>query len=187
MSEPTEIAAGGQVVIDYTKLDESNLLRALSDDASVWTKAFVQHAKKVEARGEDPLDEGWLITWFANAIEHSSDVRRWRSEPQTRPVLSHTLSKGEHQMNEKRIREIFAEKLRYHGAPILAAAIENATDNSNGGRATMDTIHQVIVEQREKHAVIAETILDDPFYHFLDDEATHKAGQAIAARIRAGG
>ncbi len=76
---------------DYTALDGGELLKILSDDARQWAAAFVQHAKKVEARGEDPLDEGWLTTWFANAIEHSSDVRRWRSEPRTRPVLSHGL------------------------------------------------------------------------------------------------
>ncbi len=94
MSEPTEheIASVGQVVTDYTLLDSPNLLRALGDDAASWAKAFVQHAKKVQARGDDPLDEGWLISWFANAIEHSSDVRRWRSQPATAPVLDRGLS-----------------------------------------------------------------------------------------------
>lgn len=76
---------------DYTAMDGGALLTALGDDASIWATAFAQHAKKVQARGEDVLDEGWLTTWFASAIEHSSDVRRRRSEPSTRPVLSKPL------------------------------------------------------------------------------------------------
>lgn len=94
MSEPTQTEIDnlkGPSGFDYTALDSCELLKVLADDARQWAAAFVQHAKKVEARGEDPLDEGWLTTWFANAIEHSSDVRRGRSEPQTRPVLTHTL------------------------------------------------------------------------------------------------
>lgn len=67
---------------DYTKLDGPALLEAMGDDAMKWAEAFRQHGAIVE----DPLDIGWLVTWFANAIEHSSDVRRWRGEPQTRPV-----------------------------------------------------------------------------------------------------
>lgn len=57
---------------DYTAMTSGKMLSALGDDASKWAAAFCQHAKKL---GHD-IDEGWMIGWFANAIEHSSDVRR---------------------------------------------------------------------------------------------------------------
>lgn len=89
---PCQIPEGfGRPVPDYTAMEVGLLLRELGDDAQRWAEAFVQHAHKVRERGDDPLDVGWLTTWFANAIEHSSDVRRWRSEPSTRPVLTDTL------------------------------------------------------------------------------------------------
>ncbi len=69
---------------DYTGMESYLLLYALGDDAGLWAKAFCQHVKKLE--GHD-LDEGWVLGWFANAIEHSTDVRRWRSQPQTSPVI----------------------------------------------------------------------------------------------------
>lgn len=94
MSEPTpeEIANCNPNEIDYTALGVIDLLAALDDDAAKWAKAYRQHALMVQARGDDPLDEGWLITWFANAIERSSDVRRWRGEPPTFPVLTKDLN-----------------------------------------------------------------------------------------------
>lgn len=66
--------------IDYVAMQSGDLLKALGDDASKWAGAFVQYARRVRDRGDDILDEDWLTTWFANAIEHSSDVRRWRRE-----------------------------------------------------------------------------------------------------------
>lgn len=72
---------------DYTAIDEPSLLTALSDDAMAWAVAFNQHAVKL---GYSSMDEGWLCGWLrllrANAIEHSNDVRHWRSQPQTRPA-----------------------------------------------------------------------------------------------------
>lgn len=70
-------------VPDYTSMKAPDLLLAMGDDASAWAAAFCQHAKKL---GHD-IDEDWMIGWFANAIEHSSDVRRWRSEPKTKPTV----------------------------------------------------------------------------------------------------
>lgn len=63
--------------VDYTALDSAALLRELGDSGQKWAAAFNQHAQKL---GYSVMDEGWLIGWFANAIEHSSDVRRWRRE-----------------------------------------------------------------------------------------------------------
>lgn len=72
MSEGTK-----PIPLDYTALDSHRLLSALGDDAAKWAAAFNQTAIKL---GYSDMDEGWLTGWFANAIEHSSDVRRWRAE-----------------------------------------------------------------------------------------------------------
>lgn len=56
--------------IDYTTMSGPELLAACRDDASKWTDAFMQHMAK-----NGPPDWGTMIGWFANAIEHSHDVR----------------------------------------------------------------------------------------------------------------
>lgn len=72
-------------VQDYTSMDAPALLNALGDDAMAWAVAFNQHAVKL---GYSSMDEGWLVGWFANAIVHSADVRHWRSQPSTSPVIT---------------------------------------------------------------------------------------------------
>jgi hypothetical protein len=54
-----------------------------SFDAQDWAKAFCKVANEhgfKDAKGE-PVDEGWMITWFANALmrgfdEHSTRAHR---------------------------------------------------------------------------------------------------------------
>ena len=55
---------------DYTKLSGPELLQALGDNAQLWAKAFLQITEGKE------IDEGLMIGWFANAIEHSTAVRK---------------------------------------------------------------------------------------------------------------
>lgn len=69
--------------IDYTRMQASEMLGNLGDDGAKWAAAFRQHAEKL---GHAGMDEGWLAGWFANAIEHSSDVRRWAAEPTPNPA-----------------------------------------------------------------------------------------------------
>lgn len=68
---------------DYTLLDGPAFLEALGDDAMKWATAFCQtmHKQKWE------IDESLMVGWFANAIEHSSDVRHRRGQPATQPAL----------------------------------------------------------------------------------------------------
>jgi hypothetical protein len=61
--------------MDYTALSAPELLAACRDDAAKWAAAFCQHAEKL---GHTGIDEGWMIGWFANAIENSYDVRSGR-------------------------------------------------------------------------------------------------------------
>lgn len=58
---------------DYTEMNGPDLLRALGTDASKWAAAFNQTAVKI---GYHPMDEGWLIGWFANAIMAQYDECR---------------------------------------------------------------------------------------------------------------
>jgi hypothetical protein len=37
-----------------------------------------------------PLDEGWLIGWFANAMMCGEDTYRWRKEAEARTATSAT-------------------------------------------------------------------------------------------------
>jgi hypothetical protein len=48
----------------------------------LWAAAFCQTAKKL---GQE-IDEGWMIGWFANAIEAAWEKRVKRAEPETRPI-----------------------------------------------------------------------------------------------------
>jgi len=63
---------------DYTKFNNgADLLQALGDDGMKWAAAFCQITKK---NLDIDLEVMYVQGWFANAIEHSSDVRRWARE-----------------------------------------------------------------------------------------------------------
>lgn len=59
---------------DYKVLDGPQLLSECGDNASKWADAYMA------IHGDKMPDHGNLLGWFANAIERSSDVRRWRQE-----------------------------------------------------------------------------------------------------------
>jgi len=61
---------------DYTKMTASEMLQDVGDDAQKWAAAFCQTAEKL---GHHGIDEGWMIGWFANAIELSTAVRAART------------------------------------------------------------------------------------------------------------
>lgn len=69
---------------DYTLLDGPAFLEALGDDAMKWAMAFCQimHKQKWE------IDESLMVSWFANAIEHSSDVRARRALSAPPPAVA---------------------------------------------------------------------------------------------------
>lgn len=62
---------------DYLNMPAPDLLAEVRDDATKWAAAFCQIATNLgyaDCAG-NPIDEGWMTGWFANAIEHSYDVR----------------------------------------------------------------------------------------------------------------
>lgn len=62
---------------DYNAMSDGDLVQALGDDAMKWSEAFCQRAQKMGIAG---IERDWMVAWFASAIEHSDDVRRWRRE-----------------------------------------------------------------------------------------------------------
>ncbi|HYJ44061.1 MAG TPA: hypothetical protein VEW06_06355 [Xanthobacteraceae bacterium] len=53
-------------------MTDGELLAYMGDDAAKWAAEFCKIARD---HGHN-IDEGWMIAWFANAIEHSSDIRK---------------------------------------------------------------------------------------------------------------
>lgn len=45
-------------------------------DAQAWAQEWCRIARKKEREGEDAIDEGWMLTWFANAIETGREAGR---------------------------------------------------------------------------------------------------------------
>lgn len=82
--KPDASSTGQPAGPDYTALEGGDILQALGDDASKWAEAYCQHAIKF---GFDRNDREIMVTWFANAIEHSHDVRMRRSRPDTTPIV----------------------------------------------------------------------------------------------------
>lgn len=57
--------------INYTDMSGPALLKAVGNDSGKWAAAFCQHAAK---RGHLGIDEGWMIGWFANAMEAKCEI-----------------------------------------------------------------------------------------------------------------
>jgi hypothetical protein len=54
----------------YAAMEAGEFLSALGDDAQKWAEAFCEQYPD--------MDREIMFGWFANAIEHSGDVRRGR-------------------------------------------------------------------------------------------------------------
>jgi hypothetical protein len=57
---------------------DADVIRLCGDDAAAWAAEFCKTAKKL---GYGDIDEGWMIGWFANAIETAHDKRVARAVP----------------------------------------------------------------------------------------------------------
>lgn len=57
---------------DYSTMEGWQLIQECADDAAKWAAAFRQTAIKL---GYSDMDEGWLIGWFANAMQTNFDIR----------------------------------------------------------------------------------------------------------------
>lgn len=66
--------------IDYTTMDGSQMYDSMRDDGREWARAFCQIAAKNTGY---IVDEGWMTSWFCNAIEISNVFRRKPAEAAT--------------------------------------------------------------------------------------------------------
>ncbi len=55
-----------------TEESPGQFLARLGDDATNWAAEF---RKVAISLGYSDMDEGWLVVWFANAIEHSKEMK----------------------------------------------------------------------------------------------------------------
>lgn len=53
-----------------------------TDDAMVWAEEWCKIARQIEAAddGRKVIDEGWMVTWFANAMQTAIDHYKRRAE-----------------------------------------------------------------------------------------------------------
>lgn len=75
-------------VTDQTYGDPDGVVARLIDstDAQLWAAEWCRIAREIEAAGDDRevIDEGWMIGWFANALE----TGRRSADPRTVTVLA---------------------------------------------------------------------------------------------------
>ncbi len=64
--------------VNYAAMSGPELLHACGDNGYEWAEAFCQ-IKKAQGWGANDIDEGLMVTWFSNAIEHSTQVRQARA------------------------------------------------------------------------------------------------------------
>lgn len=62
-----------EALMDKKEESDGELLQRLGTDASKWAAEFRATALRL---GYSDMDEGWLLGWFANAIEHARSAAR---------------------------------------------------------------------------------------------------------------
>ena len=65
---------------DFTSIKTGkDLLKMTGDNATLWAAAFSQITKE---KLDIDIPKEYCVQWFANAIEHSWQIRKWREEQQ---------------------------------------------------------------------------------------------------------
>lgn len=58
-----------KIIPDYTTMQGADMLQEVGDDATKWADAFMQ------MNPDCTVPQDVMVGWFANAIEHSTDIR----------------------------------------------------------------------------------------------------------------
>lgn len=62
-------------------MTDVEILKYCGDSGERWAEMFCKIVgEKIKGHELESLDQDWITAWFANAIECSSDVRRWGKE-----------------------------------------------------------------------------------------------------------
>ena len=58
-------------------MNDSELLAHMGTDAWRWAEEWCRIAREIEAAddGRTVIDEGWMVSWFANAMQAALDAR----------------------------------------------------------------------------------------------------------------
>lgn len=115
----------------------ADLLKRLGDDGAKWAAEF---RKTAPALGYSDMDEGWLIGWFANAIECSGDVRRWRAE---KAAPLDALERNVVEAAEKWADYLHATYGRQTDYTPTATALGAAVDALRAARAPRDPVAEL--------------------------------------------
>lgn len=62
--------------LSYQDINNITSANSCEDDAAKWAKSFIETCNANELTREQILDKGFMIGWFANAIEISNDHRQ---------------------------------------------------------------------------------------------------------------
>lgn len=73
----------GETDTDDMAIEPTERLGIVLNDAAKWAGAFRQDAIVV---GYSDMDEGWLINWFANVIEHTNGIRQQANRSRIREL-----------------------------------------------------------------------------------------------------
>lgn len=87
---PTTTDPSWSALMKEPSVSDEKLLDGYGDDAARWAEAFCNVAKKI---GVENLPQDWVHGWFANAIEHSTMIRRERAG--TTPEGAELLTNGD--------------------------------------------------------------------------------------------
>lgn len=97
---------------NYQAMSPGDMLEAVGDDAHKWAQAFCQQFPAIDA--------GTMIGWFANAIEHSGDVRHWRLVRDDERLADHIEQLGQSRLM---LRELGLQRQR-PGSEITAVSTD---------------------------------------------------------------
>lgn len=118
-------------------------------DAARWAREFM------EVWNKNPvMDEGWMLSWFANAIVCGEDTYRWRQEKESqRTAATHSTparmghDEAQAQIAEHvRAIEIIADEFGYDPYEWLAdekAPLVSAAADSAPGKFTLDVCEEL--------------------------------------------
>ena len=101
----------------------------MGTDAAKWAAEFRKTALRL---GHSDMDEGWLIGWFANAIEHAKDTTSERLSEQAALVPELTVA-GLHMLGTLNYERGTAVDI-HQAAGRLQAAIDKARADRRGAR-----------------------------------------------------
>ena len=154
--------------MDYTAMNEGELINTLGTDAAQWAEAFCQHLDRFGRR----IEADWMLGWFANAMCAARDNERKRvlNNPELRNFVNGVVLEAQHQRQrwgEAHDRSKSAENwywlVGYLAGKALRAAIEGDHDkalhHTISAAAALSQWHAAIMSDLSGHGIGYDTDL----------------------------